>query len=242
MRKKIDKRILYPLAFIMLIIVSLLYKTICKGGIDHLTFPAGGRSNDDISIDIANKTDETELTLSSTEPEMTEERYVNVYVCGEVINPGVYMVKAGSILNDVVIMAGGMTSDAAAERINLVFIVEENLSIYIPSKAEADSSDIAGVSVSEPGIYNVLSTEDLGVAEHDPEGPSVADSGQIIPVNINTAGKDELMTLPGIGEVTAESIIEYRSSKPFEDIRDLMNVSGIGEGRYARISSLICVG
>ena len=49
------------------------------------------------------------------------------------------------------------------------------------------------------------------------------------------------MTLPGIGEVTAEAIIECRQADAFDDIRELMNVSGIGEGRFSRISGLICV-
>jgi len=61
-------------------------------------------------------------------------------------------------------------------------------------------------------------------------------------VNINTAGAEELMTLPGIGKVRASSIIEYRQEEgSFEKIEDIMKVKGIKTGIFSKISSLICV-
>ena len=61
-------------------------------------------------------------------------------------------------------------------------------------------------------------------------------------VNINTADKTELMTLPGIGEVRAIAIIEYRQSYgEFKRIEDIMNVKGIKNGIFSKINSLICV-
>lgn len=61
-------------------------------------------------------------------------------------------------------------------------------------------------------------------------------------VNINTAEAEELMTLPGIGEVRAYAIIEYRqSSGKFEKIEDIMNVKGIKTGVFSKINGLICV-
>lgn len=62
------------------------------------------------------------------------------------------------------------------------------------------------------------------------------------PVNINDASKEELMTLPGIGATLADRIIAYRDQNgKFEVIEDLMNVSGIGEGKFSAIKDLICV-
>lgn len=60
-------------------------------------------------------------------------------------------------------------------------------------------------------------------------------------VNINEAGKDELMRLEGIGSATADAIIEYRSKKRFEDIGEIMEVSGIGEKKFENIKDDICV-
>ena len=60
-------------------------------------------------------------------------------------------------------------------------------------------------------------------------------------VNINTASAEELMKLKGVGEKTAEKIIEYRRETPFETIEDIMNVNGIGEKKFEDIRDMICV-
>lgn len=61
-------------------------------------------------------------------------------------------------------------------------------------------------------------------------------------VNINTADRDELMTLPGIGEVIAEGIIVYREENgPFEKIEDIVNVSGIGDATFLKLRDYITV-
>ena len=71
---------------------------------------------------------------------------------------------------------------------------------------------------------------------------SAAETLSNLQVNINTAGTEELMTLPGIGQVRAAAIIEYREREgEFEKIEDIMNVKGIGTGIFSKINSLICV-
>ena len=79
-----------------------------------------------------------------------------------------------------------------------------------------------------------------------PESEQVSETEQTTKtqtlVNINTAGIDELMRLPGIGEVRASAIIEYRKSAgAFEMIEDIMNVKGIKTGIFNKINHLICV-
>ena len=81
------------------------------------------------------------------------------------------------------------------------------------------------------------------IAEEETDGSATAkelpENGL---VNINTAGIEELMTLPGIGEVRATAIIDHRSREgEFEKIEDIMNVKGIKTGIFSKISSLICV-
>lgn len=69
----------------------------------------------------------------------------------------------------------------------------------------------------------------------------VAINETVIMVNINMASKEELMELEGIGEKTAENIIEYRENNKFNAIEEIMEVKGIGESKYNRIKENICI-
>lgn len=85
-------------------------------------------------------------------------------------------------------------------------------------------------------------TEIISKAEKEEYLDSAAETLSNLKVNINTAGTEELMTLPGIGQVRAAAIIEYREREgEFEKIEDIMNVKGIGTGIFSKINSLICV-
>ncbi len=68
--------------------------------------------------------------------------------------------------------------------------------------------------------------------------PVMADSGK---VNINTALKDQLMTLKGVGDKVADRIIEHRKDNPFKTIEDLMNVKGIGQKTFDKMKAQITV-
>ena len=62
------------------------------------------------------------------------------------------------------------------------------------------------------------------------------------PLNLNTASREELTALPGIGEELAGRIVEYRTANgPFETVEDLINVSGIGQGKLAALEGLVTV-
>jgi competence protein ComEA len=75
--------------------------------------------------------------------------------------------------------------------------------------------------------------------------PGAAAQPQAAPdkVNINTAGVEQLMSLPGIGKAYAERIVEYRAKNgPFKRLEDLLNVRGVGEKTYERIKDRITLG
>lgn len=142
---------------------------------------------------------------------------VFVHLCGEVKNPQVYEIGAGSRIIDVVQQAGGFTKQAAKDAVNLAQKVEDGQKIYIPSKQE--------------------------IKEGSSSLPEQKGEEQDSLVNINTATKEELMTLTGIGEAKANSIIAYRETNgSFQKIEDLKKIEGIKDGVFEKVRSLIKIG
>lgn len=139
-----------------------------------------------------------------------------VYVCGEVNEPDVYYVVSGGRVADAIEAAGGATDSACLQALNLAEILSDGQRLYVPSHDEANEA------ASFFGNDNS------------------SDSGGL--VNINTADAEELMTLPGIGESKARSIIAYREENgAYKALEDIMNVSGIKEAAFSKIKDLICV-
>ena len=151
---------------------------------------------------------------------------IDVYICGQVRSPGVYTFVPGVILDDVISKAGGFTPDAAKDRVNLVYVITSNISVYIPTEEECRSG-----FTDDLGIIRVS-----GAATWDNIPQASRSSGT---VNINTASAKELMTLPGIGEVLAAQIISYRDAHPFKSCDEICKVSGIGDAKYNKIKDLI---
>ena len=145
---------------------------------------------------------------------------VFVYVCGAVNSPGVYELKSGARVYEAIELAGGVTAEAAPELINQAEVAADGARIYVPDSDEAE------------GFRNGTGGLETGVTEGAEKGK----------VNINTAGKDELMTLTGIGEAKAESILEYREENgKFENIEELMQIGGIKEGVFNKIKDDITI-
>ncbi len=144
-----------------------------------------------------------------------------VHVCGEVVNPGIYELPAGSRIYEAVKAAGGFTENAEEESVNLASPIEDGVQIRIYSKEEAE-------------------TLAAGAAPFD--GFEASGEGKEPVVNLNTATKEELMTLSGIGESRAEDIIRYREENGgFQNIEDIMKVSGIKDAAFQKIKDRITV-
>lgn len=139
-----------------------------------------------------------------------------VHVVGCVVTPGVYQLPEGSRVYEAIVLAGGFSEKADEEYLNQAAILSDGERIYIYSIEEtATASDYPDKNVSQ-------------------------DEEKL--VNINTASKEKLMTLPGIGESRAESIIEYREEYGcFSAIEDIMKVSGIKDAAYSKLKKYICV-
>ena len=144
----------------------------------------------------------------------TSSAQLYVQVSGAVVCPGVYAFPEGSRVYEAIARAGGLTEDAYDVELNQAQLLTDGQKIYVPVVGEA-------VTVSQNG------------------SAGLSDDGRI---NINTATVEELMTLTGIGETRAKSIVAYRDAHgPFAAPEDLQQVSGIGESTYRKIADAITI-
>ena len=174
-----------------------------------------GESLEELSVSAESETEE-EGAVPQEEQEPAETVYV--YVCGAVNAPGVYELKKDARVFEAITLAGGMTAEAAPEAVSQARTVADGEQIYFPTVRE--------VQMQGSGV------EDIVTGNADVSGK----------VNINTAGKEELMTLTGIGEAKAQSILDYREEHgKFGSIEDLMLIEGIKEGVFNKIKEDITI-
>jgi competence protein ComEA len=148
-----------------------------------------------------------------------------VYISGAVVRADVYTLPAGSRVRDAIQAAGGPSSQADLQNLNLAAFLQDGMKVQVPQIVKAPIV---------PG--DMTSTSNLSAA-----GVGQRVAGAL--VNINTASQQELDTLPEIGPALAQRIIAYRTAKgPFAMIEDIQNVSGIGPVTFEKIKDLITVG
>jgi len=153
---------------------------------------------------------------------------VIVDVDGAVAAPGVYAVTRTDVVRvcDVIEAAGGLADGADTSSLNLAAPIEDGSKVYVPLEGEDAPAQVTGA----------------GTASGTEGATGTAGASGTTLVNINTATAEELDTLPGVGEATAQAIIEDREANgPFSSKEDIMRVSGIGEAKYAQMEDLICV-
>lgn len=174
-------------------------------------------------------------SITSKEPEKESDTFIYVDIKGSVKRPGVYKVSSESIVNDVIILAGGFTKNAYTKNINLSKKVKDEMVIYIFSKNEMTTKEIKSIKND-----TIVTTEVINYDNCIKNEPTEEDTNSSL-VNINTASKEELMSISGIGSSKADLIITYRQNTPFTKIEDIMNVSGIGENLFEKIKKYITV-
>lgn len=144
-----------------------------------------------------------------------------IFVCGSVCEPGVYPIHEGMRIYEAVALAGGFSANADEDWLNQAEYVCDGQRLYVYSEEEtaqmqADAEQTDGLSVEETQTDHTI--------------------------NINTAGKEILMTLPGIGEAKAEAIIRYREEcGAFASIEEIQNIPGIKRAVFAKIKDHISV-
>ena len=180
------------------------------------------------------------LTKKSTKTTFKE---VKVDIKGEVNSPGIYTVKENNRIIDVIMMAGGLTENANTSVINLSKKVIDEMVIIIYSNLEIEN--FIETKELEKYLQDKCLKEDDNSLKNDACISSDTSSNDSTPtgkININTASREELMTLTGIGESKAKDIIAYREKNgPFNSIDDLKKVSGIGDSTLDSIREDITV-
>lgn len=185
-------------------------------------------SGSDRSVSVVETVPATEQSEESrtetVKPETVYPEMISVYVCGQVHKPGVYELTEDARVVTAIEAAGGAYEDADLSYLNLADHISDGAKIYVPSFEE---------------------TVDVDRLIRDPARSEISDAGapsgsQLL--NLNTAAKEELMMLPGIGASKAEAIIAYRESVGrISSPDELMNIPGIKDGVYSKFKDKVCV-
>ena len=176
--------------------------------------------------------------------EEQEEVYYQIDIKGEVNVPGIYTVKEGSRVIDVIRLAGDLTEDADTSVLNLSKKVADEMVIIVYSYDEVTSftETLEKEKIEQEACLNqngITNDACIGNSEDNTSSSSVVISGK---VSLNTATLEELMTLPGIGVAKALAIIQYREEVgAFQSIEELKEVSGIGDAIFDQIKENITI-
>ena len=158
---------------------------------------------------------------------------ITVYVSGEVVKPGVYVLLATSRIIDALQAAGGPTAAADLVVVNLAAPLVDATQVFIPRIGSTPRATLprphAGINLPTTGISGGVSV-----------GSGVTSAAGI--VDINSATLADLDALPGVGPSTAQAIIDYRiANGPYVSVDDLLNVRGIGPSKLAAMRTRVRV-
>lgn len=163
---------------------------------------------------------------ASGQPTLAADDDVRVYISGAVHNPGVYPMLPGDRLSDAVAAAGGPTDDAQLASVNLALRVTDQAHYHIPIVGET-----LAPQADQPPSWGGLTS------------PVQVDASTDGLINLNLASQDLLATLPGIGPVLAQAIVDHRdNSGPFRSVEEITDVPRIGPLTYQKLRDLVTVG
>jgi competence protein ComEA len=178
-------------------------------------------------LSFASTTVATSATIITSAPIVNATpQIITVHVAGSVKNPGVYRLKYGSRINDGIVAAGGATSAANLDVINLATVLNEGEQIYVPKRGEkphtiTNRPQLGGGGDAAGGLNGVGGATSSAVPQL---------------ININLASVVELEQLPGVGPATAKAIVAYREKNgAFLKVEDLLKVRGIGPAKLSEI-------
>lgn len=170
---------------------------------------------------------ETVITIA---PLPTESAAVTVYVGGAVARPGLYTLPSGERVEAAIVAAGGLTAEADPDGLNRATRLRDEAQIVVPKRGQPTAIPARSITQTPP----------VGVGPTNGATPATASGG---PININSAGINELAQLPGVGPKLAQAIVDYRTEHgPFTNTLDLALVQGISERMAISWEMLITFG
>lgn len=203
-------------------IVLIIIISIITLGVAYYTYIM--KTNDEFNVE--EQSLEVEKDTEEENNEVKEEKSkIIIHVSGAVVNEGIVELEEKARVADAIEAAGGVTEDAYMRDINLASLLEDGMKVYIPTKEE---------------VMQKEENSDYIIGSNNIIGNNNVESKKSGKVNINTATKEELDTLPGVGESTANKIISYREENgKFKSIEEIKEVSGIGDSKFEQIKDLI---
>lgn len=199
-----------------IVYAGILMAAVILSGLVYVSQTGGQRPLTDMEDGFWPSEGEAKESLGG-EPQEIQEEKIYIHVCGEVVSPGVYELAAGSRTFDAVTAAGGFTELAAGDYLNLAEILQDGEKVVVPDRE----------MLKDPEFLSEI------------QGGTGSDGAL---VNLNKADLSQLMTLPGIGEAKAKSIIKYREDIGFfKQIEDIMNISGIKESAFEKLKEYVTV-
>lgn len=217
--KKLGNIIIFSL-IITLSIGTIIYKQVGKLE-DNVYVVSESEENNKqtISSDNEKNDDKIEDIKVKKNNKDINNKVVTIYISGEVNSPGVVTIDSDKRLSDAVGELGGLTNDADFNKINLAMKIEDEKHYIIPKIGE-----------------------ELEANNEEPETDGSFDNKDSNKININTATIQELDSLPGVGEATANKILNYRQENgKFKSIEEIKNVNGIGDKKYEDLKEVICI-
>jgi competence protein ComEA len=180
----------------------------------HFLGSHGGSAAGASAADVPALTTPAATSVSAASP--TAPSVLVVDVAGAVRRPGLYRLSQGSRIADAIARAGGATRHADTALVNLAAPLADGEQVLVPS-AVGGAAAAAGAAAAPAGAPSPTA-----------------------PVDLNTATAEQLDALPGVGPVTAQKIVDYRTQHgPFTSVDDLDAIPGIGPARIADLQGLV---
>ena len=197
--KRLDKKTIIVIFVIIVFIIGIYYFFMRDE--EYI------ESNSDFNILNTSEEDTKEEEVENKISETEDKEKIIIYITGAVQNEGVYELDENSRIADSIEKAGGLTEEADIKNLNLAYVLEDGMKIYVPKKSD-------NINEIEDNTDTYVSKENSNASD----SKNTSSSTQNSKININTATQAELETLPGIGPSIAMKIINYHRKLFFIDI------------------------